>query len=116
MGAGESEKPEKESGPSTREAVWVTAGIAILLGLAVLFTAFIIPVARTHTVVRAYGQELLSESAAVERLGGPERAEQRLLFYVSLPDWIAPHDNLAFDLVKCCRRISPEAEAARGER
>jgi len=82
---------------SRRAAIFATLGIVVILGLAVFLIA-VLPLWQTHREVRRSAGSAVFATAfkealahkAIARLGGPERAMNRLMAYLRLPDWIKP--------------------------
>jgi len=92
-------KPEKTTGLSTRGAVWAGVGIVVVLGLALLFLLFVMPVLTVRSVVKGSIDGSVRSRDGVRRLGGEERAIERLRRYIHLPRWIAPEQAAAVDIV-----------------
>jgi len=69
-----------------RGAVLGTAGILLALALAWFVGAVAVPVYITRAAVRDYHFALPNE--LVRDLGGPQRAEARLRFFIRLPRWV----------------------------
>lgn len=66
-----------------------------ILGVALLTTAFLVPIFETRAVVRESIESGLREDEAAKRLGGLERAVPRLKAYRKLPEWLAPNKDRA---------------------
>ena len=78
---------------SRRAVILATVGIAIILGFASLVAVSIGPVLHTHLVLGEFTyleEDWLVANAAIERLGGVNRAEKRLSRYIRSPKWMAP--------------------------
>lgn len=88
-------KPEDPPGASSRAALAAAGGVLAVLGVALLALSFLVPVFETRAVVRESVESGLHEDEAAERLGGLERAVERLEAYRKLPEWLAPNKGRA---------------------
>lgn len=90
------EEPKaKSTGLSTRGAVLAGVGVVVILVLALFAGVVLVPFLQTRAVLR-------SGRNVVERLGGPERAAERLISYLRWPDWAAPDKDEAVDCLALC--------------
>jgi len=101
-----------------RAAIFATVGIVAILGLALFFAAVVAPLWQTHKAVREvyflldadWGRRSEADvaKALLDRLGGPERAVDRLIAYRRLPDWMKPdHAGATYLLGWCGPRAVP---------
>lgn len=82
-------EPDARPADRTRAAViWATAGILLILGLAVFIVAVVVPLRQTHEAVRACMAGQIDGYEVVARLGGEERAAHQLATYLRLPKWM----------------------------
>ena len=95
-----------------RPMVLWSAGIVLALGVAWFVGGVVVPIFQTRNTVLEYFDRGLNAEAAVERLGGPERAAARLRFYQRLPGAIAPFKASAASLLVWGTMSRGEAVAA----
>jgi len=82
------EVDKKPPDRSRRAVILATVGIVVILGLAVLYVAVVAPLRRVHRVICSSTKGEISYEDAIARLGGPERAPNRLSAYLRLPQWM----------------------------
>jgi len=98
---------------SRRAVILATVGIVVILGLAVFYVAVVAPPWETHRVVRKFAPDNTiafpyfgghgeKSPDAVARLGGPERAADRLAAYLRLPRWMKADRYRATYLLGWC--------------
>jgi len=109
------EKPEKQSGLSTRGALWVGVGVVLILALAFFLASFVGAMVHVHNVLRDgtenWGGIWTDENVeiAVKRLGGPERAAGQLSFYLRLPERVTTYRRQAVTLLGFCGKSAVPA-------
>ena len=93
--------------PSKR-VIWLSAtGIAVCFFLALLVAIRAIPILRTHGIVREVGSAA-SYHQAVKRLGGEEKASERIAAYLRAPSWMASEKvDALFVLARCGKTAVP---------
>lgn len=96
---------------SRRAVIVATVGIVVIMGLAVFYVAVVAPLRETHVIVREFGEvyahgrastEMYQQKEATQRLGGPDRAADRLARYLRLPKWMSPDRVNATRLLGWC--------------
>jgi len=89
---------------SRRAVIFATLGIVTILGLAFFIAAVVGPHWQTHKVICHVWWPYISEAGpeAIQRLGGPDRALDRLVAYRRLPDWMKPRRAKANILLGYC--------------
>jgi len=96
---------------SRRAVILATVGIVVILGLAVFYVAVVAPLRQTHRIVRKFGEAcarervstvMYQQAEATQRLGGPDRAADRITRYLRLPGWINPDRVNAMRLLGWC--------------
>ncbi len=106
-------KPGERNGRSRRIYLLWGLALTLLLALGLFCWLFAAPVLQTRREMEAFaagvqtaGRSMfLPESEPfIERLGGQQRAAEKLALYAQLPDWAAPHREWAMHLLADCGR------------
>jgi hypothetical protein len=108
---GDAQPPTKPLRTWRPMILW-SAGILLALGLAWFVAAVVVPIFQTRNAVFEYFEGGLNAEAAVERLGGPERAATKLRTHLRLPDRIAPYKGSAAGILVWGTMTREEAVAA----
>lgn len=99
------ELPKKTGNSKLTYALWGIA-LSVLLALGLVCWQLVLPLLQVRAVVRERRVARISYEAAIERLGGSEKAVGRLSFYLNCPKRLAPYRLHAVTILARC---GPEA-------